>query len=236
MSAQMLLKNKALGALVLTALAVSASTLGCGSAEAMGRAPTTTPPPASSTQPAAPTSTAVVTDVEGAGGFQDGQQLGLRNGTILIDRLKQRTTDVGGCEAIPQLENALVRVSRSIRPPHRSRDAFISGFYSGYINAVRSSIHDLRQGCDSSIYSSGEFVGQLYGAVACQVQTVSAEALLGLELNPLYTGWSGGSSAVQANCRLTLRETIQTCSNGAELSTEIEAALLVSCSDASSLR
>lgn len=238
MSAKTLMKNKALGALAITtALTASASTLGCGSAEAMGRSQDSLP--SVPTAVAAPATLPVVLGESGAGDYGDGRALGRRNGSILVDRLKQRTTDIGGCGAIPQLERALVSVTRTVRPPYQSGDAFVSGFYSGYVDVVRDTIRDLRYGCDSSIYSSGEFAGQLYGAVACQVRTVSVsfESALGsLEIQPLYSGWSGGSTAVQSSCRVTLRESIQSCASGSELSTDLEAAILVSCSDNASLR
>jgi hypothetical protein len=206
------------------ALAMGASALGCGGASAMAKAPAA--PVVASQAPAAV--------VVGGGDFGDGYELGLRNGGILVDRLKSRTTDLQGCSAIGQLESALVKVTRTVRPPANRRDRFVSGFYSGYLDSVRDAIAEVRWGCDLGGYSSGEFAGQLYGAVACQVETISVDALLGLELKPLYVGWSGGSSSVQASCRTTLIETLTACSSGASVEVQLEAAIRVSCSDSAS--
>jgi hypothetical protein len=201
------------------AVAVVASSLGCSGASAMAKAPA----PVSNVPAAAV--------VVGGGDFGDGYALGKRNGSILVDRLKSRTTDTQGCQAIDQLESALIKVTRTVRPPAHQRDRFVSGFYSGYLDSVRGAIEDVRWGCDLRSYSSGEFAGQLYGAVACQVETISVDALLGLEFSPLYAGWSGGSSSVQATCRATLTESVRACSDGVDIDLQLEAAIRVSCSD-----
>jgi len=217
--------------LTLTLLASSIAGVGCGSAEAMGRGPST---PANAT----PVPLVVIAPpVIGGGDFDDGYQLGLRNGGLLVDRLKQRTTDELGCDAIDQLESALLKVTRTVRPPLAApgapglSDWFVKGFYTGYTDSVRGTLREVRGACDYSSYSSGEFAGQLYGAVACQVQTLSSDALIQLQLQPLYSGWSGGSSSVLSTCRASLLQTIESCSNGADLSAEIQASLSISCSD-----
>jgi hypothetical protein len=220
--------TKTLKAQTITAtlLMVAASTLSCGSASAMARS--------SSPQVAAPASSLpVILDPasRSGGSFDNGYQLGLRNGGILSSRLKQRTTDQQGCGAVDQLQDALLKVSRTLRPPLNSDDALVSGFYSGYLDSIRGTLAEVRDACGIGQYTSGEYAGELYGAVACQVQSISIDALSGLELKPLYSGWSGGSSTVQSSCKSSLRATIQSCSSSAELSTTIEAAILISCSD-----
>ncbi len=172
--------------------------------------------------------------VVAGGDYFDGFSLGERNGTVLVDRLKQRTTDQLGCSGIAPLKRALLAVTRTVRAPSSHSDAFVAGFYSGYLGSVRSTLTQVRQGCDAVLYD-GDFVGSLYGAVACQVASVSIDAIISLDLNPLYSGWSGGSEAESTVCHSTLRATVESCTDGVSLSTELETALSVSCSDSSLL-
>jgi hypothetical protein len=197
-------------------------------------------PALAQSQPAAPAApVASVPAFESAGlhaggGYGDGYSLGLRNGSIIVSRLKQRTTDLRGCAAIGQLEGALLSVSRTVRPPYSGETGFVGGFYSGYVDSIRSTLGKVRRGCGLGSYSSGEFAGQFYGAVACQVQSISLEAISQIQIQPLYDGWSGGSSSVQASCQTTLLATLESCTDGAEISGELEAVLSVSCSDQAS--
>lgn len=207
--------------------------LGCSDASAMAKGQAAAPVPAAIAPALAPS--AISAGLHAGGGFGDGYSLGLRNGSIIVNRLKQRTTDLRGCAGVGQLESALLSVSRTIRPPsHGSDTAFVGGFYSGYVDSIRGTLGKLRQGCGIEIYSTGEFAGEFYGAVACQIQSVSVditEAISSLQILHLYDGWSGGSSSVQSSCKTTLLATLQSCTDGAEVSTELEAALSVSCSD-----
>ncbi|MGK5082280.1 hypothetical protein WDW37_03165 [Bdellovibrionota bacterium FG-1] len=165
------------------------------------------------------------------GDFGDGYNLGQRNGGILIDRLRQRTVDLEGCGAVARLENSLLRVTQTVRPPFESSGGFVAGFYSGYLNAVRLALATVRTSCGISQYSDGKFAGKFYGEIACQVQAISVDLISSLQIQPLYAGWSGGSNAVQTHCETTLRETIQTCTNGADSTVQIDEAIRVSCSD-----
>jgi hypothetical protein len=217
------LRNRAMGVALL--MATAASGLACGNASAMSRSPST-----------GPSSSGVAAGIIGpatlaAGSFDEGYQLGLRNGGILVARLKQRTTDLQGCDAIDQLQDALVRVSATIRPPASSSSQLVAGFLSGYLDSIRDTLAEVRNSCGQGQYSSGDFAGSLYGAVACQAKSVSLDALSSLQLKPLYSGWSGGSESVQLSCRTSLKATIQSCSAGADLGTTLEAAIQLSCSD-----
>jgi hypothetical protein len=203
----------------LAVLATAACLISCSGAEAMSR-----------TKPA-PAATVVDPGQLAGGGFEEGHALGTRNGAILVNRLKQRTTDELGCDGIEALQSALIRVTRTLRAPAHGGSRLVAGFYSGYLAQVRKTLRELRQGCDVLDYSSGVFAGELFGAVACQSRSVSLDVLSELELEPLYAGWSGGSSEVQLGCRTTLTATVTACTDGAELSSEIEALLSVSCSD-----
>jgi hypothetical protein len=210
----------------LLVLATTACLVSCSGASAMSRAQ------AKQTPVPAPINVVSPGDLAG-GGFEAGRALGSRNGNILVNRLKQRTTDLLGCDGIESLQQALIKVTRTLKAPAHSSGALVAGFYSGYLAEVRKTLRELRQGCDVLDFSSGEFAGQLFGAVACQSQSMSIEILSELELAPLYDGWSGGSAEVQESCLTTLTQTITACTDGAEISTEIEALLSISCSDQS---
>ena len=170
-----------------------------------------------------------------AGNYDDGYQLGLRNGEILVGRLRKRTVDIAGCSAVDQLQAALIKVVRSARPPSHDSDEYVAGFYTGYIDSIRGAVSEVRYTCDESQYSSGDFAGQLYGEVACQVASISASAISYLQFQPLYSGWSGGSSSVQSGCRTTLLATLQSCSTGTDIAATINATVSVSCSDSFAL-
>lgn len=214
-------------------VATTACLVSCTGASAMSQARAKhTPVPAPIIESTAPAIVVSPGDLAG-GGFEAGRALGSRNGNILVNRLKQRTTDVLGCDGIESLQQALIKVTRSLKAPPHSSGALVAGFYSGYLAEVRKTLRELRQGCDILDYSSGEFAGQLFGAVACQSHSVSIEILSELELAPLYEGWSGGSTQVQESCLTNLTQTITACTDGAEISAEIEALLSVSCSDQS---
>jgi len=164
--------------------------------------------------------------------FEKGLALGSRNGKILVDRVKQRTTDVLGCDGIEDLQSALVKVTRSLKAPVGA-DSMVAGFYSGYLREVRKTLREVRNGCSELVFSSGEFAGQLIGAVACQTTSIELTVLSELELGPLYSGWSGGSEEVQLSCQTALSTTVSACTDGAEISTEVSAILSVGCSDQS---
>ena len=123
-------KNEVLSLIVL---ATASSVLGCGSASAMGHAqtPAASSPASNSSAPVVAPNSAAVDPSSLGGDFTDGYAVGERNGAILIERLKQRTTDAQGCGAIDLLENALVRVTRTVRPPlHALSYIFLSLYFS----------------------------------------------------------------------------------------------------------
>jgi|GEM_PF-6747822 len=170
------------------------------------------------------------------GSFQQGYELGKRNGEIISDRLKDRTVGVDGCAGIPKLQDALVSVTKTVRPPVISaddpaaNDAVVRGFYQGYIDAVRENIRETRQICDRSAFNSGDFAGNLYGSVLCQVTKVSVETAMALELDALYGGWSGGSDDVVSECRTAAEIIIKDC-GGNSLSHKLTINVEHSCSD-----
>ena len=163
---------------------------------------------------------------EETGTFEQGVELGLRNGGLIVERLKLRTVGTQGCEALPELQGALLAVTRSIRPPRDSGDSLVAGFYTGYLRAARAGIREARAGCDQLTFDSGGFAGSLYGILFCQVSTVSTEALGTLQTEALYEGWTGGASDRTAECEEALAAATATC--GLE---QIEPLATLSCSD-----
>jgi len=162
--------------------------------------------------------------------FGKGYRLGQRNGTILVDRLKQRTVDTHGCVAISDLESALLQVTRSVQSPVPGSTRLIGGFYQGYLDSIRNAIQEVRRDCDALSYSSGEFAGDLYGSLVCQVVSVNVFAVSHLELLPLYEGWSGGSSEVLSSCRSSIEATLTACA-GDTSTISVEVAADAACSD-----
>jgi hypothetical protein len=209
------------GTQVIVASLVAASSLGCGSASAMGRNLST---------PAASAPAGAVNSSSLGGDYADGYSFGERNATLLIHRLRQRTVDAQGCGAVDQLESSLVRVVGTVKPPF-ARDLYVAGFYSGYIDAIRITLSDVRHSCGASRYESGEFAGQLFGTIACQTRSISADAASRLVFQPLYSGWSGGSQTVQADCASALHRTVEACAEGTDLGSSLEAAIQSGCSD-----
>ncbi len=193
----------------------------CGSASAMSRpAPTHAAPPAVvstptldaaplAAQPTYPSSPAAI----GGGGYSEGYQLGYRNGSILTERVKQRTLGENGCSALAQFEQALIVVTRSIRPPAQASLSSTRGFYRGYLDAIRSSTRDARSECDQWSYTQGDFAGALYGSFLCQLHGSGVELTSEYSFEPLYAGWSGGSSAVTQGCGASLTQSLRTCSS-----------------------
>ncbi len=168
-----------------------------------------------------------------SGDWEDGRAMGLKNGDSIVQRLRQRTIDTdAGCAAEAQLETAVLAVSRAVRPPaNAASDDVVAGFYEGYLDALRDGVANARAECDAGAYADGAFAATLYGNVLCQVAKVSAQALIEVTLAPLYTGWSGGSEAVQASCLGTLETTVKACTGG-ELGTTLELRLEAGCADA----
>jgi hypothetical protein len=167
-------------------------------------------------------------DAPDTNGYDGGYAFGNRDGAILAARLKQRTVEQSGCAAIDQLQSSLLGVIGSITPP-QSDSQFVAGFYSGYVDAIRSTVEQARADCGVAGFSDGAFAGQLYGDVACQAAAISADATAALQLQPLYDGWSGGSAAVQAGCQAALLATLQGCAG--DSAAPIAASLQLSCSD-----
>jgi hypothetical protein len=216
-------------------LILSAMTLACSDATAMSRTRVEeqlAPAPAAQLPLAQDENRLPPLEIErlSAGTYQQGLQLGRRNGDILVNRLRLSTLGTrNDCRRVDDFQEALVKVTRGVRPPANSEDALVAGFYRGYIDSVRKAIRDARTGCGIRHFSSGAYAGQLYGALVCQVSTISVEAVNSLQLESLYEGWSGGSSVVVDECRSSASVTVKDCAG--ELNDSITIQIEQSCSD-----
>lgn len=167
---------------------------------------------------------------ESAGSWQQGYSLGQRNGSILVNRLKQVTIGQSGCAAVGDLENALIEVAKNIQAPVSNDEALVQGFFKGYLDSIRDAVKETRQSCDLGGYESGAFAGQLYGNLVCSMISVDISIVSGLDLEPLYTGWSGGSDQVIAGCETELSLKVQQCSDIQTVDT-ISLTIQQSCND-----
>lgn len=177
----------------------------------------------------------IVPTLPDSGSFHDGWRMGNRNGELIVGRLRDRTVGVepergGGCNAVSRFQDALIQVTRSIRAPEDSDDALVVGFFRGYLDAVRKGVREARQECDLRRFSRGNFAGALYGTFLCRVTHLGVEVATGLEVEPLYSGWSGGSTEVLSECRTTAAVTLRECGQS-DLIDQLEVTLNQSCSD-----
>ncbi len=233
----------ALTAVVLTSTVFNL--VACGDATAMGKKPTEEAPvvvaPAQPTQPVVTETASVIkpaapaTNSAMAGTFKQGYTLGERNGDILVQRLRARTVEISGCAAVDELEAALLNVSAKIKPPVAAGAApdakFIKGFYKGYIDALKAGIQEVRAQCHASVFESGEFTGNLFGALLCQISTISIDIVTSVEATPFYDGWTGGELARQDECRIAAEVTLESCSNQVNLVQLLELTVKASCTD-----
>ncbi len=168
---------------------------------------------------------------------QQGFELGHRNGTLMVERLRERTVGLSGCSALDDFQRGLLAVSRTIRPPQASIGEpngtdLGRGYFRGYLEATRIAIHDSRQGCHALTYDSGVFSGELYGTLLCQITKVDLSILSHLELVPLYPGWTGGTSEVISQCHTQAQVVLSQC--GTDLSnvqSQVELIVQNSCHD-----
>lgn len=168
--------------------------------------------------------------------YQQGFELGHRNGTLMAERLRERTVGLSGCSALDDYQRGLLAVSRTIRPPASLGEPngtdLGRGYFRGYLEATRAAIHDSRQGCNALIYDSGVFPGELFGALLCQVTKVDLSILSSLELVPLYEGWTGGASEVITQCHDSAQLVISQCgTDTSSVQSQLELIVQLSCKD-----
>ena len=180
-----------------------------------------------------PAPTLIVSDADkDVGKFDEGYAYGKRNGGLIVTRLQDKTIGEQGCEKLPLLENALLKVTKSIHAPSRRDGDYVKGFFQGYLDSVRKGIQDSKSLCGNAEYDDGNFAGQLYGALLCQVSTIDIDIANTLTIESLYNGWSGGSTQVVEQCESSVSVALKSCSTKKnDLSEILTLQIKASCND-----
>lgn len=147
------------------------------------------------------------------GTFEEGLQVGSRNGTLIAERVHKATIGRKGCAALRQFQNALNSVTARTRPTVSRGSKFTAGFYQGYLNAVREAIKETRIECKVRRFSDGIFPGALIGNVYCAVALEDADALHDITFGNIYDGWSEGRN-VRDECDLAFSVVAGDCASG----------------------
>ncbi len=162
-----------------------------------------------------------------SGTFREGFEFGLRNGRLISQRIEARTVGQKGCGGLEDFERGLIAVAKAVRAPESDEDLRVAGFFSGYLDAVKTSLQNVRKGCDFLVFTEGRTLGKLLSAVSCSAAGVSQTVLTTIELGTLESGWSGGLTWLVQECEETLiKET-------SECSAALSEAQLLSCGDSS---
>lgn len=162
--------------------------------------------------------------------FSDGLKLGHRNGSIIVERIKDRTLGLRGCDGLDGFLGALKVLLSSVRAPLGSSQQLSAGFYQGYLNAIQEALLAGRSSCGLGAFSSGGYIGELYGGLLCSIANIDIGIVSLIELLPIQQGWTGGLESVSLQCLGSATLTIQTCLEG-ELSSVLQVAIAQSCSD-----
>jgi hypothetical protein len=194
--------NQLIYAVIVLVLLVATAAMAGSRAFAMGGAPASGDKGEVRTEP--------VTEV--AGTLEQGVALGRRNGEIMALRLRSRTVDVEGCVAMKKLEDAMLAVTRSIRPP-AGDEALARGFFRGYLDALKTSVREVRDECGSGRIMEGTFAGALIGNIVCRAAIVDVNIAIGIELDSFFDG-VGSDDELLSQCSLSAKTVLQDCGNG----------------------
>lgn len=162
--------------------------------------------------------------------FSDGLKLGHRNGSLIVERLEQKTIGLQGCDGLEAFLGALKIVLSNVKAPLGSGQELSAGFYQGYLQAVQEGILEGRSSCGLGAFSTGAYIGELYGGLLCSIANVDVDLISLMELGPIQQGWTGGLELVSLQCSGSATLTIQTCLEG-ELSQVLQVAIEQSCQD-----
>lgn len=205
--------------------------LGCSNAVAMAKKPHPSE---------VPVPTVIPDPVENPSTSQDpykeGLELGARNGSLIVKRLLDKTVGLKGCEALDEYEDALIKVSRSIKPPSRGGQApdkqLARGFYHGYLGEVKAAIRESRLGCNAVSFQNGLIPGELAGTVLCQISHIGVDVLTEVEATPLYSGWTGGIPELIDQCQTSAELVLKSCGTDlGSIKQEVELLIQLSCED-----
>lgn len=181
--------------------------LGCGDAKAMAKKPPRDEaPPQEQKFPS--------TDR-----YLQGLELGTKNGERMITQIKRSTIGVQGCEGQPAFEKAVLAVVKAVRPPKPAsgEDLDISrGYFKGYSTVFRESLHGARNECDLPPVIAGTLPGTLIGGLLCGAGSVEVLLLDIVEVEPIYSGWSGGIEESRTECTNVAIKITNDCNIGNE--------------------
>jgi len=181
--------------------------LGCGDAKAMAK------------RPPQPEPAPVPTKVEATDRYLQGLELGTRNAERMIEQIKRVTIETEGCQGQPSLEKAVIAVTKAIRPPKREAGEDLDlarGYFKGYSSVFRAALHSTRRECDLPIVVRGTLPGTVTGALLCGAGSVDVQLLDLVEIEPIYTGWSGGKEESKSECLKVAVQITNDCKIGNE--------------------
>lgn len=165
--------------------------LGCGDAKAMAKRPPRSEP--------AP----IPTKLEATDRYLHGLELGTRNGERMIEQIKRVTIETEGCQGQPSFEKAVIAVTKAIRPPKREAGEDLDlarGYFKGYSSVFRKALHTMRLDCELPVKLRGTLPGTITGDLLCGAGDVDVQLLELVEVEPIFTGWSGGRNESKSEC------------------------------------
>lgn len=182
-------------------------TIGCGSAEAMAkkaRPPNSTPPPI---------------QVSTTDRYRQGFEMGLNNAARMVHQISRSTIGAHGCDGEPAYERALLAVVKAIRPPKPGSDEDLDlarGYFKGYSVTFGRAFRDGRQECELPTVVTGELPGTVVGSLLCGAGSNDVKLLDLVEVEPIYTGWSGGNAKSKSECGNIAMKTAEGCAIAGE--------------------
>ena len=168
--------------------------------------------------------------------YQEGYQYGGESAARIVTNVRAKTVGREGCSGVSAMENALVSVVRTIRPPRSTasggatEDQFVQGYFRGYYDRIREGIHEARESCSALQYDDGVLPGRLAGAFLCSSASFSLDWVIGgsFEMEPVYAEWHGGAQFLSNDCEAHAEVELVSC--GLENSvTTLTAQLAASC-------
>ncbi len=145
--------------------------------------------------------------------YQEGIELGERNGGLLAQRVYKKLIVKKGCEALNQYQETLSLVASNVvapESPDGGERLFTAGFFQGYLSAMDNAIKSARTGCNELAYDDGGFPGELAATVLCQAADQDASALASIGFVPIYDGWAA-NQLVKEQCVASFQATVSGC-------------------------
>jgi len=168
--------------------------------------------------------------------YQEGYQYGAESAARIVTNVRAKTIGLEGCSGVSAMENALVSVVRTIRPPRSTasggatEDQFVQGYFRGYYDRIREGIREARESCSVLQYDDGVLPGRLAGAFLCSSASFSLDWVIGgsFDMEPVYADWHGGTQLLSNECEAHAEVELVSC--GLENSvTTLTTQLVASC-------